>query len=225
MYNSLLIVDDFYDRPEQVRARALATVYEDPPQQLTYPGRNSLQALVPPGLDQLISRLVNEPVRASTGPGNFHCHFRITLAGEPSRYLVHVDPSFLTWVGLIYLSKPEDCQGGTTLFRHRTLNSDRTPRTEAGLRQIGVENVRDLLARDGNDPSCWEALMTLPMRYNRMVLYRPWLWHSAGEPFGRSLEDGRLIQLLAFEPSSPGPLRGARSQGRPPDSPGRPPSS
>jgi hypothetical protein len=48
--------------------------------------------------------------------------------------------------------------------------------------------------------------MTVPMRFNRLILYRPWLWHSAGEAFGASLDDGRLIQLVAFQtqPATPG---------------------
>jgi hypothetical protein len=37
------------------------------------------------------------------------------------------------------------------------------------------------------------------MRFNRLIVYRPWVWHSAGESFGSSLEDGRLIQLVAFQ--------------------------
>ena len=41
--------------------------------------------------------------------------------------------------------------------------------------------------------------MTVPMRFNRLILYRPWLWHSAGPGFGDSNETGRLIQVLSFE--------------------------
>ncbi len=48
--------------------------------------------------------------------------------------------------------------------------------------------------------------MTVPMRFNRLILYRPWSWHSAGEAFGSGLDDGRLIQLVAFQtqPGAPG---------------------
>jgi hypothetical protein len=41
--------------------------------------------------------------------------------------------------------------------------------------------------------------MTLPMRFDRCVLFRPWLRHTSGVDFGDSIENGRLVQLLFFE--------------------------
>lgn len=199
MYRSLVIVDDFYDQPEKVRHAALSLAYPPHDGPLTFPGRNSQQKIEPPGLTQAISGILGEPLQPAKGAGAFHCFFRVTLAGEPSRYRVHVDPNRLAWVGVVYLSKAEDCQGGTSFFRHRGLASDRTPTRQDELTALGVSNIAELLQRDGNDETAWEELMTLPMRFNRMVLYRPWLWHSAGEAFGDSLQNGRLIQLLAFE--------------------------
>jgi hypothetical protein len=128
--------------------------------------------------------------------------------------MVHVDPNFLTWVGVIYLSRAEDCSGGTTFYRHKGLRSDRSPVTQAQLEEEGVADVAALLQRDGNNPDQWEFLMTVPMRFNRMVLYRPWFWHSAGEAFGDRAENGRLIQLLSFEPA--GQAVRARPQGSQP---------
>jgi hypothetical protein len=40
--------------------------------------------------------------------------------------------------------------------------------------------------------------MTVPMRFNRLLLLRPWLWHTAGPGFGQTLEDGRLVYLMFF---------------------------
>jgi hypothetical protein len=116
-----------------------------------------------------------------------------------------VDPSSLSWVGVIYLTRPEHCRGGTTFFRHRALGSDRTPTHVEQLAALNVSSIAELLRRDGNDATSWEHIMTLPMRFNRMVLYRPWLWHSADAAFGTTAEDGRLIQLLAFESAAARP--------------------
>ena len=49
------------------------------------------------------------------------------------------------------------------------------------------------------DPDKWEHTMTVPMRFNRMAIYRPWLWHSSCPAFGDAIEDGRLIQLVGFQ--------------------------
>jgi hypothetical protein len=42
--------------------------------------------------------------------------------------------------------------------------------------------------------------MTVPMRFNRLILLRPWLWHTAGMSFGTSNENCRLVQLFFFAP-------------------------
>ena len=59
--------------------------------------------------------------------------------------------------------------------------------------------VADVLARDTMDDSKWEMTHRVPMRFNRLILLRPWLWHTAGESFGTTPEDSRLVYLMFFE--------------------------
>lgn len=154
----------------------------------------------------MAARLTCEALAGPRHENPSHGRVRITLAGEESRYLVHVDPTNLTWAGVIYLTRPEDCRGGTMLFRHLEGGSDRAPLTPDELRTQGLANVGSLLQRDGSDTTKWQHLMTVPMRFNRLILYRPWLWHSAGESFGDSVENGRLVQLMQFTaPDGPPP--------------------
>ena len=206
MYQSLIVIDDFYPDPEEVRRAALGCAYPEVSGPPTFPGRNARQKFTPQGMDQAVSQVLGEPVAGDPNPDTTHGKFRITLAADKSRYLVHADPTDLTWVGVVYLNLPEQCRGGTAFFRHKGLNSDRTPLTREELAAYGPASVAELLSQDGNDPDKWQHLMTVPMRFNRLILYRPWLWHSAGEVFGTSLEDGRLIQLVAFQtqPAAPG---------------------
>ena len=200
MYRSLVIIDEIYDAPHEVRRAALGFDYPEITQTRKFPGRNSRERVAPPELDRVVSDAVGEPVVAAIERGSSHGAFRVTLAGETGRYQVHVDPSGLAWVGVVYLSLPEHCQGGTAFFRHKGLDSDRVPRGDK-LAAHGVPDVESLLQRDSNDPDKWQHLMTVPMRFNRMILYRPWLWHSATDGFGQSPEDSRLIQVLAFKPA------------------------
>lgn len=199
MYQSLIVIDDFYPDPHEVRRAALACDYTEVCGQRTYPGRNSAKAFLPPGLDGAISRVVGEPVAGIDDGMSSHGRFRITLTGERGRYCVHVDPTVLAWVGVIYLSAAEHCCGGTAFYRHKGLQSDRTPLEQCELTACGHPSVAALLQADGKDESQWEYLMTVPMRFNRLILYRPWQWHSAGEPFGDCLENGRLVQLVSFQ--------------------------
>ncbi|MDV3433907.1 hypothetical protein R1H25_00430 [Stenotrophomonas sp. C2852] len=41
--------------------------------------------------------------------------------------------------------------------------------------------------------------MRIPMRFNRLLLLRPWFWHTAGPAFGDRPENGRLVYLMFFE--------------------------
>ena len=49
-----------------------------------------------------------------------------------------------------------------------------------------------------NDPTKWEKLMTIPMRYNRLVLIDAKQWHDAGLSFGTDVTNGRLVYLTGY---------------------------
>jgi hypothetical protein len=198
---SYLIIDDFYDDPHAVRAAALHTDYARFEDQQNYPGDNSAEAFEMEGLNDFVSRLVHEPVVGT--PGTSHGRFRIATAGAESRarLTMHVDGNCY-WSGIVYLSLPEHCRGGTEFYRHKELDTDRAPIYDSEVVQYGARScarfTRDLIKRDSNDPSKWEHVMTVPMRFNRCVLFRPWFWHTSGESFGDQGENARLIQVFFF---------------------------
>ncbi len=198
MHKSLVVVEDFYSNPLEVRAAALSIGFPEHQGPRTFPGRNSAQPLLGSALDSAVSAIVGEPLHSHGAGTSFHGFCRSTLAGEESRYLVHVDPSNLWWVGVCYLTLPEHCAGGTSFYRHRALGLDRTPTEQARIEAVGLPGVAELLARDGRDAAAWEELMTVPMRFNRAIFYRPWLWHSAGPGFGDRVENGRMVQVFSF---------------------------
>ena len=142
---------------------------------------------------------MGEPVRA-VNPPQSHGKCRITFARDAGTARVHIDPAH--WSGILYLSRPEDCRGGTEFFRHKRTGTDRVPMDERTLRETGYstyeELQHDILDKDALDRSKWEHTMTVPMRFNRLVLLQPQYWHTAGPGFGDTLENGRLIYLMFF---------------------------
>ena len=197
MHTSLMVVDDFIDNAQGLREAALRLTYPD--RQGAFPGRNSLERIDIGGLEDEVSRLVGEPLRPIS-PRESHAKCRITLAADKGRGRVHIDQSH--WSGILYLSRPEDCRGGTEFFRHRATGSDRAPIDAEGLKAMGFtsydEMQREIVQKGTADDSQWEKAMDVPMRFNRLVLLRPWLWHTAGPGFGDSLENGRLVYLMFF---------------------------
>ena len=210
MPTTTIIVDDFFDNAVQLREAALRLDYPEVPGK--FPGRNSQQRLQLEGLDQEVSRLVGEP-QVAMPPPPAPGKFRIATAGEQGSAKVHVDTAH--WSGILYLSRPEDCRGGTEFFRHRATNSDRGPINDDEARAQGYPNARqmisDILERDTMNDAAWEMTMRVPMRFNRLVLLRPWLWHTAGEAFGDSLENGRLIYLMFFASAGQAPAYNAQA--------------
>jgi hypothetical protein len=197
MPTSLIVVDDFLLDAQPVRDAALRLTY--PNLQGAFPGRNSLERLTIDGLEEQVSRLVGEPL-VPISPLQSHAKCRITFGSDTGRAKVHIDQAF--WSGILYLSRPEDCRGGTEFFRHRRTNTDRAPISVEELNAMGYATMddlhRDIIERDSVDDSAWEMTMRVPMRFNRLVLLRPWLWHTAGEAFGDSMENGRLVYLMFF---------------------------
>ncbi|GAA3914782.1 DUF6445 family protein [Luteimonas lutimaris] len=199
MPTSMVIVDDFLAPHDALQLRRTALGLTYPNLQGAFAGRNSQERLEIEGLSEAASRIVGEPLKP-VSPLQSHAKFRITRAGDVGRARVHVDSAH--WSGILYLSRPEDCQGGTEFFRHRETGTDRAPFNDEELAAMGFSSreqmYHQLLERDGTDESKWEMTMRVPMRFNRLVMLRPWLWHTAGPAFGDGLENGRLVYLMFF---------------------------
>ncbi|MEO6800141.1 MAG: DUF6445 family protein [Rhodanobacter sp.] len=203
MPTSLLVVDDFLENAHELRNAALRLTY--PPQEGAFPGRNSLERIEIGGLAQKVSDLVREPLKVISPPQS-HAKCRISLAQDEGRAKVHIDRG-AHWSGIFYLSRAEDCRGGTEFFRHRRTGTDHAPINDQELAASGYasyqEAHREVVEKDSNDDSKWELIMQVPMRFNRLILLRPWLWHTAGPAFGDSMENGRLVYLMFFESARP----------------------
>lgn len=196
MRPSFLIIDDFLSNPLDVRRQALDLNYDPALKKGNYPGLLSDRPLDVQSLDQTISKLINVPVTGDLATSHGHC--RLTLSGDKGRSGVHIDPCFYS--GILYLSLPEHCRGGTDFFRHRRTGLESVPKTELDLMKSGYPNrnslIEDVINKDTRKMSRWERIFRAPMRFNRLILFDPWMFHNAAPSFGHDLETGRLVCLL-----------------------------
>ncbi len=203
MTPSFVIVDDFVANPHDLRRQALSLGYDraDKPAQANFPGITSARALPIPGLDDFASRIAG--MKLVGAPGTLHGHCRLTLRGDRGQSGVHCDPA--AWSGILYLSLPEHCRGGTDFYRHRRTGLDRVPPTLDGVAAAGYPTgdalIADVVNRDTRKPSAWEKSFTAPMRFNRLILFSPWLFHNSAAGFGAGPDDGRLVYLMFFAPA------------------------
>ena len=105
----------------------------------------------------------------------------------------------MSWSGIIYLSEQHPEVDGTIFWKHRKTNLEEIPHDLDKLLKHGLETrqaIEALLNTDGVDKSKWQKVFTVPYRFNRLVLFRPWLFHSPGPAFGDKLENSRIVQTL-----------------------------
>lgn len=198
MLPSLMIVDDFLADPHAARSAALALGYDPATRMGNYPGTLSGAPLPIAGLEEAVSRIIG--VRLKPQPGTTHGHCRLTLKGDRGVSGVHIDPCFYS--GILYLSRNEDARGGTDFFRHKRTGLEKVPIDPLGLAQSGYPDVNalveDVVNRDTLHPARWERVMRVPMRFNRLILFSPWLFHNSADGFGAAADTGRLVHLQFF---------------------------
>ena len=207
----LHILDDFLPDPAAWRAQALKLAFE----QQRYAGQNypgsqtdgqPCQAIM-----ERIATALGRPIRFIS-PDNGS--YRLSYADAMARTDIHVDNetgnNFNFYAGVLYLNPPEQCQGGTTFWRH--LPSGWTRRLpEADVKAGGYASFKDFQKRwlpnskvqKFNDlqeqRDSWQALLEVPMRHNRLIVYKGHYFHSISNVFGDTPENGRLVQLFFFE--------------------------
>jgi hypothetical protein len=67
--------------------------------------------------------------------------------------------------------------------------------------KYGIKSHDDMLNFfniEGKDMSKWIETDNIGFKYNRLVMFNPFLWHSNGDWFGNSYDDCRLVQLFFF---------------------------
>lgn len=176
MQANLLIVDNFYNNPDEVRAFALA---QDFSVKGNYPGLRT-----EPSLNEDTKLGIQDLVRPFAGEifdwgEQYSGCFQICTAQD--RTWIHAD-SFNTWAGVLYLTPDAPLSGGTALYRHK---------------QTGHITDRGEFYHP-QDYTKWEIVDRVGNVFNRLVLYRGNMFHASVDYFGSNLEDGRLIQTFFF---------------------------
>ena len=198
MLNRYIIVDDFYNDPDElVRVATSSLRAEDSPTG-NYAGIMTTQAFLGEQHREIFKKLTLEPsINSST---NANGRLRYTQTDDTFNFHIHYDVDVKTkWAGVVYLSKDHPKTDGTCFWRHLRTGLEIAPNTPEGFAKYGWKGFPDLkvfLETEGLDESLWERTFTVPYKYNRLVLFRPWMLHSPGPAFGDSIENSRIVQTL-----------------------------
>jgi len=195
MTRTLIIADDFAPDPMALRERVLASKFgtELGPDGLKY---DNVGLHPEPILLERVEDLVGRKIVPRIA-----C-FRLHYAKELPSCFCHSDQICAQWAGIYYMNLPEQCQGGTAFWRHKTLHIDRMPNAEEC--KAMNESPMDVIPRiieDWKNPSEWEQCGFVGMKFNRFATYSTKLFHSRWpqSAFGTTPETARLIWTLFYD--------------------------
>lgn len=182
----MLIIDNFYSNPDEIRAEALAADYA--PTQTTgrlYPGRASKWCYLKDYAVAKVEDAIGKKIKSDTSGWQFG-RYRFALSGDGYDRLIHFDGA--EWAAILYLTPNEISKNppGTIFWRHKESGST-----------VGQDSGVDY-APITFDLDKWEKVYTCTDTYNRMLLFNPQCWHSVGDIYGDTLENSRLTQTFFF---------------------------
>ena len=183
MRTNLIVIDDFYTNPDQVRNFALEQPFDV---KGNYPGHRT-RPHVTPATKQYIQDIVEFHTKSkiSDWPDEeYNGAFQYTTQKDRSWY--HVD-STTNWAGIVYLTPDAPLSGGTSFYRSK-------------IDGTMVSNVPDnqVLKKFSQDNTKWECVDRVGNVYNRLILFNSKRYHISDDYWGSGLHDGRLFQTFFF---------------------------
>ena len=195
---NLIIVDDFLENPDALRAYALKQQF-DRLGGKNWPGRDSSDTHGEEEMTQACSEVVG--MKLAIKPENKCSYFRITKEGQHGKQHIHFDPNEgLVWAGVLYLTPTFHPTAGTKFWKHKETGWETAPSNEEGAK-YGINSHDDMFEffnTEGKDESKWICTDNVGIKYNRLVMFNPFLWHSNGDWFGTTYDNCRLVQLFFF---------------------------
>lgn len=207
----LHVIDDFLEDVAAYRIGALGqafrqTQYEDQ----NYPGMQT-DGMPCQEIMERISTILRRPIK-TLSPDNGV--YRLSFGHSTARTDIHVDnetgESGSFYAAVLYLNPPRQCQGGTSFWRHLPTGWEKRP-SQGELRAAGYADFKAFQKRWlpnhrvlpfgqlKEQREAWQAVLEVPMRQNRLIIYRGDYFHSITDVFGATPEDARLVQLFFFE--------------------------
>jgi Family of unknown function (DUF6445) len=197
----VIVVDDFFRDPDEVRSLALAQEYVSDVR--FYKGLRTIERFQWPYLREEFGRLLGKPVTEWLAYGA-NGVFQQTRHDDPLVW--HHDEQ--QYAAAIYLNPKAPAGSGTSFWRDKTFGCRRGPMHPRESRRLAsieaVEAAKAVVYNLHNieNPENWELVESIAGLYNRLVIWDANLIHSATSYSDFTADDTmppRLVQLFFFD--------------------------
>lgn len=181
----LIVVDNFYENPDDVRALALEQSYS--PDLRYHKGQRTSKKFIAEGTKQIFESLIGRRI-TNWVDYEYNGIFQFCTAEDPIVY--HSDVQ--NYAAAVYLTPNAPVPTGTSFYRSKS---------HKNIYKIDVNDKEypDVFAGGFYDQHNFELVDTVGNVYNRLVLWDAKLIHSATSYFGTKKEDARLFHLFFFD--------------------------
>jgi len=180
---SLIVVDNFYSNPDEVRNYVLTQKFEI---KGNYPGNrtrsfatNELKTKIQEYIFPFGGKIIDFPISKDVYNGSF----QYTTSRE--RSWIHVD-CYNNWGGVLYLTPDAPLSSGTGFYKFK--NGSTVQETEHGSET----------SKYSQDMTKWQNVDKIGNVFNRLILFNSNRFHMSMDYFGDNLENGRLFQVFFF---------------------------
>ena len=164
MIEQIIIVDDFYDIAHQY-----------------HKGFSENQCVITDETIGKISQVIGNPIEI------------ISATNETGSFPGVVAHLSCDWIAVIYLTLPLEACGefGLKFYSHLATNLETFPiQDEMEKYKINESEIKKIF---DSDLSLWKEYANIPVRYNRMILFRGNRWHSYENKLNTSMLYQKII--------------------------------
>jgi hypothetical protein len=199
MQASFVVIDDFYPDPSKVREDALKRPFASA---RSHYGFNGLLAKLPiPAKRKVmakICRLVDLELEYDLAKqADFKCLTRKDFRRKKS--VVHYD--LHDWSGVLSLSPPRRKKSFTTFWTHLPTKLEGFHDLEAmtaACRRLACSaaDLAELIDTHSASSDKWIETSRIEHAFNRLILFRGNMFHSASDGFGTNIHNAKLTQTF-----------------------------
>lgn len=181
----IVVVDNFYENPYEVRDIALAQSFD--PDLRYHKGKRTQKRFLPQGIKQTFEALLGTRI---TNWANYEYNGVFQYCTAEDALVYHCDVQ--RYAGAIYLTPDAPLSTGTSMYRSREYPDVYKINTKD-------DNYKDVFKGGYYDKTKFEKIDDIGNVFNRLVLWNAQYIHSASEYFGQTKEDSRLFHLFFFD--------------------------